>query len=301
MPVSKKEKAKSFYIGSLIDDYGFSPEEFRLLCRTRRRDGEDGCYESIPNLAISLGMSQHLVRRSLNVLVACNAISREVRLGQSDLFHFNLYDQWQPKEMLATIRSSFDAGPKRKDRDRKKGLVVSETIGVGNDRGTPIGNGRGVVSEMIDKGISPQSSPIKDTKTASRDADIRAVFEEWQSVLNHPNAIYDQKRKRIIKARLEEGFTVEDLKAVPHGVKQSAYHLGDNPGRVRYDGIETIYQSAAHVEKFMALAAQSESSESKVADFSHCMDCRGFGLKHLPNGKGMTKCKHEASKAEAAV
>lgn len=85
-----------------------------------------------------------------------------------------------------------------------------------------------------------------------KDLNAEVVFNHWKTVLNHPRAILDKKRKKVIEDRLRDGFTVEDLLQVPLGVKNSPWHMGDNPRNIVYDSITLIYRDADQVEKFMA-------------------------------------------------
>ena len=69
---------------------------------------------------------------------------------------------------------------------------------------------------------------------------VLEVFENWRTVLNHPKSELDKKRKDRIKARFADGFTLDELMLVPHGVLKSPYHLGGNPEGTVYTGISTI-------------------------------------------------------------
>jgi len=113
----------------------------------------------------------------------------------------------------------------------------------------------------------------KEERKEEKKEDVCAVeiFKVWAEVLDHPKAVCDAKRIKYITSRLKEGFSVEDLKQVPYGVKNSPHHLGQNPTGTKYDGIETIYRDAAQVEKFVALAPQNGNgliNGRKLGEFS---------------------------------
>ncbi|MBI0520784.1 phage replication protein [Pectobacterium parmentieri] len=82
---------------------------------------------------------------------------------------------------------------------------------------------------------------------------IKTVFSHWQAEHNHLTSKLDQKRRKRINARLEEGFTVADLCKAISGAKYDAWLMGKNPSNRRYDGIETILRDAAQVEKLRDL------------------------------------------------
>lgn len=93
---------------------------------------------------------------------------------------------------------------------------------------------------------------------------VEEIFNCWKSTLNHPKSILDEKRRKLIIARLKEGFTVEQLKQAIEGIARSEWHMGQNDRHTRYDGLELIFRDAGKVEKFMALAGEAAS----VADDS---------------------------------
>jgi hypothetical protein len=79
------------------------------------------------------------------------------------------------------------------------------------------------------------------------------VFAYWALVMEHPRAIYDDKRKRRIESALREnrGDVGELLYAVD-GARKTPYLMGENETRTRYDGIETVLRDRAQIEKLAA-------------------------------------------------
>lgn len=83
------------------------------------------------------------------------------------------------------------------------------------------------------------------------------VFEHWKLAMNHPGARADDKRERVILARLRDGFTVEDMKSAIDGCRLSSWHNGTDPKNtsgVIYDQLPTILRDADQVEKLMGIA-----------------------------------------------
>lgn len=64
----------------------------------------------------------------------------------------------------------------------------------------------------------------------------------------------DEKRRRAIRDRLRERFTVEELCRACDGIFLSAFHMGQNDRGKRFTDLELVCRSAKHVEEFMALA-----------------------------------------------
>lgn len=87
------------------------------------------------------------------------------------------------------------------------------------------------------------------------------VFDYWRQVMGHPRAKLDDKRKRKIRARLKDGYTIEDLKAAIDGCKRSPHHMGQNDRGTVYDDIELICRDAPHVDRFINLAHNPDMAQ----------------------------------------
>lgn len=74
------------------------------------------------------------------------------------------------------------------------------------------------------------------------------VFDHWRIVFSHSKAVLDDKRRRLIDARLKQ-FTVADLKAAIDGYKLSPFHQGQNTDGKIFDSVELIMRDAHHVEE----------------------------------------------------
>lgn len=95
------------------------------------------------------------------------------------------------------------------------------------------------------------------------------VFDYWKTALNHPRAILDSKRQRLIKARLDEGFSVDDLKAAIDGCKASPFHMGENDRHKVFDGLDLIFRDASHIENFIANTSNGKSPALNGTNGSH--------------------------------
>ncbi|WP_336707629.1 MULTISPECIES: replication protein [unclassified Cedecea] len=102
--------------------------------------------------------------------------------------------------------------------------------------------------------IEHSQSDEQSKQTAEQTDPVRAVFSHWQSEHNHPTAKLDDKRRKRIKSRLEQGFTVEELCKAITGAKCDTWLMGKNPSNKVYDGIDTLLRDAAQVEKLRDLA-----------------------------------------------
>jgi len=91
--------------------------------------------------------------------------------------------------------------------------------------------------------------PSKNTVTLKRD-DARDVFEHWQSVMNHKQAAFDDKRRSIIKKWLNH-YTVEQMRNAIDGCAVTPHNMGDNDRGQRYDGLELIFRNADQIDRFI--------------------------------------------------
>lgn len=86
------------------------------------------------------------------------------------------------------------------------------------------------------------------------DADqVLQVFQHWKDTMGHKRARMDLKRAQVIRDRLRDGYSVEDLTLAIDGNAASDWHQGNNDRRMKYDAIELILRDAAHVDRFIAM------------------------------------------------
>lgn len=86
---------------------------------------------------------------------------------------------------------------------------------------------------------------------------VRLVFDYWAKVSNRDGARLSGPRVALITARLEDGFSVEQLQRAADAYCSDEWHLGANDKRQRFDTIEVIYRDAAKVERGLELATTS--------------------------------------------
>ena len=77
------------------------------------------------------------------------------------------------------------------------------------------------------------------------------VFGYWRTVTGHPKASLLDGRRRLIQARMKDGFSVAQLKRAIDGAAASEFHAG------KYDWLETIFANGARVEQMIARAGDT--------------------------------------------
>lgn len=105
-----------------------------------------------------------------------------------------------------------------------------------------------------------------------RPIEIRAVFAHYRKYHKRaaPNPNSKSKDWQLIRARLNEGYSVADLCLAIDGCHRSAFNQGDNDRGKRYDALELIVRNSSKVTQFMDLAElpdpKGKESHSKFGE-----------------------------------
>jgi len=91
---------------------------------------------------------------------------------------------------------------------------------------------------------------------------IRQVFDHWRVTLGHARARLDATRSRTVRAMLEAGYSVDDLKLAIDGCACSDWHRGKNDRSTVYDGLGLICRDAEHVDRFMEIGERARARNS---------------------------------------
>lgn len=121
---------------------------------------------------------------------------------------------------------------------------------VGSDGEAPekqqrLQEGKGIGREEEGKG-----KDINVALAAQRES-VVLVFDHWRNVMGSNRAALDAKRKKLIEARLKDGYSAEDLCKAIEGCSRSPFHMGMNDKGTKYNGIDLILRSAEYVDKFV--------------------------------------------------
>jgi hypothetical protein len=86
-----------------------------------------------------------------------------------------------------------------------------------------------------------------------RAAQAEFVFAYWALVMQHPRALFDDKRRSRIEGALRQnkGDVGELLYAID-GARRTPHLMGDNEQQQKYDGIETVLRDRGQIEKLAA-------------------------------------------------
>ena len=101
-----------------------------------------------------------------------------------------------------------------------------------------------------------------------RGEEIRHIFEHYRKY--HPRAHRKPTSKQSewlkIRARLDEGYTPDDLKLAIDGCHKSPFHMGENDQQRRYDSLELIVRDGSKVRQFLELAEHPPPPVMTIAE-----------------------------------
>jgi hypothetical protein len=92
------------FIPKVLDDFGFTPAQFRVICRVARRGD---CFEAIPNMAAGCRLDVKTVKIVIRALTNCGVLKKQSRLGRTSIFKLTPSSQWRspsPKHTLGAKR-----------------------------------------------------------------------------------------------------------------------------------------------------------------------------------------------------
>ena len=90
-----------------------------------------------------------------------------------------------------------------------------------------------------------------DLMSTQADDDINTIFDFWKTVMNKNNSsILNAKRISAIKARLKEGYSVDQICSAITGCANTPHNMGRNENSKLYNDIELICRTGVNVERF---------------------------------------------------
>lgn len=107
-------------------------------------------------------------------------------------------------------------------------------------------------SKEPSKNKEPASPDVpRETELADADEIGQAgarVFAHWRQTWGHPRAVFDAKRRKLVRARLRD-YSEADLCLCISGYLNSPWHTGKNPSNTVYDSIELLLRDAGQVDR----------------------------------------------------
>lgn len=201
---------------------------------------EDGYFfNTIDNMEFDTMLTKYAQSKAINNLVKLGLIEYK-RKGMPAKRYFKILNNDIAYQLIACSL------PKMENKFAENGKHVGENLENmlaenGNDNNTNINNTK------------------NNTKNKNVNDDILEIFEYWKLKLNHKKAKYSHDKKRVILARLREGFTIEECKKAIDGCASSPFHTGHNNDKRKYDSIGLIFRNASKLEWFMDLESKPKN------------------------------------------
>lgn len=103
------------------------------------------------------------------------------------------------------------------------------------------------------------TEPLSKPSAIDRADEVRRVFDHYRASFpkRFPRPNSSLKEWKLIRARLAEGSTVDDLCDAIDGMMRSPWHQGHNDRQKAFDSLELVVRDAKHVHDFQAIPARA--------------------------------------------
>ncbi len=119
--------------------------------------------------------------------------------------------------------------------------------GIGRGKGSGSGKGKEITGELgANRNIVAQAR-----RQPVISADILSIFDFWKITFQHPQAVLDPKRQRLIRQALQSGYSVAQLCDAISGCSKTSHNMGDNDRGQCYDGLHIILRDSDQIERFI--------------------------------------------------
>jgi hypothetical protein len=114
--------------------------------------------------------------------------------------------------------------------------------------------------------LVPANDPEPDPAETKRADEVRAVYEHYREYhpRAHPKPTSKADEWTRIRARLTEGYSVDDLKLAIDGIHRSPFHSGENDRGEKYQDLKLAMRDSDQVAKLIAIAEQHANGPPAV-------------------------------------
>ena len=211
---------------------------FRLNGRLPEHYRDPAFLADFWRLDPDLGEPCALINRGLNGAISAGLLRRDAETG--DL----IIDGWE---------RAYGLDPTHAERQRRY-RERQQKARDGSDASRPVTVTQSRAEQKRSESTPPQTPPLP--RGEARAAEVQEVFADWRSRCGGIGPAKAGKAQAShIRARLEEGWSVEDLKRALAGV---AVDIQRWPERAAHLGIEVIFRSSDQVARFVRMAPGPE-------------------------------------------
>ena len=220
--------------GTRGDLAALTAEAERLYWRLMLACDEHGCHRAEPvtvtgNVMVGVKVTVKAVEKAISELVNAGIVVAWIAADGAMWMEIRGFDEGQTAAFLA--RRHPRIAPPRPD----------------DEPGAPVSAG---------VPVAPTPPPAEAVFDAQTSDGVQRVFDHWSAgekrTGGNSRPILTPDRRKRIKARLDDGFTVEQLCECIDGFHGDPFHLGENDRDTRYTDIATILKDARKVDAGIA-------------------------------------------------
>ena len=130
-----------------------------------------------------------------------------------------------------------------------------------------------------------QSNTEQSNKSDNRSKEI---FEFWCETMSKNRSAFSPKRKKVIEARLKDGYPIDEIKTAIINCSNTPHNMGRNENNKEYNDIELICRSSEKLEQFRDNAGVTneayQQSNQSYADTIH--EQARHAIQEMESGNG---------------
>lgn len=101
---------------------------------------------------------------------------------------------------------------------------------------------------------------------APRQAAVSHLIDLWRELFDYARAQHTDDRRAKVNARLEEGYSVEDLEQVLRIAVNDPWWRGHNDRQTPYDDVIHLFRTGSRVDQFLARAKRGLTGKPRTVD-----------------------------------
>lgn len=136
---------------------------------------------------------------------------------------------------------------------------TAESVRLACARDETLRNGTGRNETLRDEDGTGRNVPAAPASVP----DCQAVVNHYQTY--HPRAKPSEKERKLIRARLKDGYSVADLCDAIDGNHLSKWHCGENDERREYHALDLIMRDGGKVASFIAFKEQPRAPDKRTS------------------------------------
>lgn len=169
------------------------------------------------------------------------------------------FNYWQTVKGSSSDRAANSRANASREKAAPRNGFATDVQRTGSTEGDREGEGEREEKKTTTSAKADASRPVGPDHA-------RTLFHYWlERTGRNPNQNrLNTSRRSKVKARLRDGYSVEQLRAAIDGIAATPFYTGDNDRGQRYDTFDFIMRSGENIEKGIELAAANSSSGKRA-------------------------------------